>query len=124
MIFQDYVDLAKELIGENGYHKAIIRKAVKTSDPNKPWENTTVFEEYSTDIVILPMDKYSRETMRLISERTNVIESSSRAFIPYTGFTPDLTCEIDCKNGRKYRVQNVTEYCPNGEIIMYKLDLV
>ena len=118
-VFNIYYKLAHKLIKKYGYNKVDYVQQVKVE--NNIWNDEFSQKIRKVNIVILPSDKYSRETFRLQNEK-NIVDSNYIGFIPNHGFVPNLN-DLIRTDTYTYTILSVREISPNGEKVLYKLDL-
>ena len=118
-VFDLYYKLAHKLIQKYGYNKVDYVQQVKVE--NNIWNDEFSQKVRKVNAVILPSDKYSRETFRLQNEK-NIIDSNYIAFMPYSGFVPNIN-DLIRTNTYTHTILSVKELAPNGEKVLYKLEL-
>lgn len=110
--------LAHKLIAKYGYASAIY---VENKENPSNWKNPLTPIEHEIKICIVPLDKYSRESLR-INGSLDMAESNYMGFLPTYNFQPKLNDFI--KTGQiTYTIVSVIEINPNGTKVIYKLEL-
>lgn len=109
---------AERLIKKYGYNKALYNRQ---SDVKNGWKNEFQTITEAVDIIVLPSPKYSRESYRLQGEKA-MLDNNNIAYMPYSGFVPNINDSFKV-SGKVYTVQSVVELNPNGQKILYKLEL-
>lgn len=111
--------LAKRLIAKYGYNKVKIVRQVKNGNS---WENTFEQRTFTTDCLIVPSSKYSKESFR-INGKYDIVESNYVAFIPHTNFVPTVNDKIVTKS-EEFTILSVIKVNPDGsQEILYKMEL-
>lgn len=118
-VFDIYYRLAHRLIKKWGYNRVDFIRQLKVE--NNIWNDEFSQEVKKVNVVILPSDKYSHGTYRLQNEK-NIVDSNFMGFMPYHGFIPNINDLIRTKS-YTYTIVSVIEISPNGEKILYKLEL-
>lgn len=118
-VYDSFKRLAKKLIKKYGYNNVDFVRQIKLE--NNIWNEEFSQEIKKVNVIILPSQKYSRETFRLQNEK-NVIDSNYIAYMEHYGFVPNINDLIRTKT-YTYTIVSVIEIAPNGEKIVYKLEL-
>ena len=112
--------MAHKLINKWGYQKATIARQVKLNT-EEFWNSDFEIKYEKIKICILPLKKYSRETYRVEGDKT-MADSSYMGYMPNYGFVPTINDKITVKDN-EFTIVSVIEINPNGEKILFKLEL-
>ena len=118
--FDKFARLAHKLIDKYGYQKAVLMRQVKLNTEDF-WNSEFELKPEKIKICILPSQKYSRETYRVEGDKT-MADSNYVGYMPHYGFVPTINDKITVKDN-EFSVVRVIEIAPNGEKIMFKLEL-
>lgn len=111
--------LAKRLINKYGYKKV---KYIQQSVSNSSWKGELSSNEYTIDCLILPSQKYSKETYR-VNGSFDIADSNYMAFIPYSDFVPTIN-DLIITQLKEFTIVSVIEISPDGDYpIIFKLEL-
>ena len=111
--------LAKRLINKYGYKKV---KYIQQSVSNSSWKGELSSNEYTTDCLILPSQKYSKETYH-VNGSFDIADSNYTAFIPYSDFIPTIN-DLIITQLKEFTIVSVIEISPDGDYpIIFKLEL-
>lgn len=111
--------LAKRLINKYGYKKV---KYIQQSVNNNSWKGELSSNEYTINCLILPSQKYSKETYR-VNESFDIADSNYTAFIPYSNFIPTIN-DLIITQLKEFTIVSVIEISPDGDYpIIFKLEL-
>lgn len=119
-VFDKFDKLAHKLINKWGYQKATIARQVKLNT-EEFWNSDFEIKYEKIKICILPLKKYSRETYRVEGDKT-MADSSYMGYMPNYGFVPTINDKITVKDN-EFTIVSVIEINPNGEKILFKLEL-
>ena len=120
VVFNIYYKLAHKLINKWGYQKATIARQVKLNT-EEFWNSDFEIKREKIKICILPLKKYSRETYRVEGDKT-MVDSNYIGYMPNYGFLPTINDKITVKDN-EFTIVSVIEINPNGEKILFKLEL-
>lgn len=92
---------------------------VRASGPS--YAPTTVEEKYSAvKIAVLPTDRYAYETFN-IDPKTEMLRGFSVGYMGQQVFTPNLKDFFETEDGRKFVIENMNTYNPDGRQILHVL---
>jgi len=116
--FDSAIALAKKLITKNG--QAVILRNFNEipGAPDKPWKpGGNVPTDQTVQAVFL---NYKQDYI----DGTLIQEGDQQVFIPADGLTeaPQLNGQI-IRNGEEWKIMNVKPLSPNGQLIMYELQV-
>lgn len=122
-VFDDEIQLAKEEIAANGANvlwQSLTDAALP--DPNKAWlPGEPTFVDHPVRIVFLPITAGNRQTDKYKFE-TEVRVGEFKGLMAQVNFTPRAK-DFILDGTKKIKVTSVNELAPNGEIILYFLEL-
>lgn len=109
---------AQRLIKKYGYNKALYIRVVENSSD---WSNEFTTEEKTVDIIVLPSNKYSRETYKVQGAK-DMLESNYIAYMPHSDFVPNINDSFTV-NDVTHTIVSVVRINPNGKDVVYKMEL-
>lgn len=112
-----WVETAKRMLNKRG--SVCAWTTVRPSGPD--WAPTTVEQTFNdVKMLILPTDRYAYETFN-IDPKTDMLRGFSVGYMAAQEFVPNLKDYFVMSDGRKYVVDNMNVYQPDGRPILYVL---
>lgn len=125
-VYDDDIAAAVEMITEDGQLCTWTAKdeTVDTTDRWKPASSVSNTEYEDVPIVILPINRVLFESFRRVQNDVEVPQGRVTGYLPGAcGFTPKLKDTVELANGNVYAVMFYDVYEPDGNPILYVLQL-
>lgn len=123
-VYDDDIAAAVEMITEDGQLCKWHSKAdTVATDRWKPGTQTETVHE-GVPIVILPINRVLFESFRRVQNDVEVPQNRHAGYLPGDcGFVPKLKDIVELKNGELYAVMFYDKYAPDGNPILYVIQL-
>jgi hypothetical protein len=116
--FQEFIDLADDLIRENGEISTLTRRLVET-EGDMPWRPEEV-ETEDTDVAAVYFDEVTSRKLALVKEGHSIALLSTLS----PEFEPNASnCFLTRANGDRLEIVNVQPLNPNGEKILWTVEV-
>lgn len=119
--FDSQIETAQRLIALNG-QDVTWRQPASVANPSTPWKPSNgAPTDYPVKIVFLPLDRVGTALLRQLAN-TELAIGSEYGLMGAVEFEPNLTDTI-IRDGKEVRIIAIDVLKPNGQIILYTLQL-